>query len=234
MNRVAATWRNGCTFGTQGSRRNQRAGRDDGGFTLIELIVVVAIMPIIVGALSLGLVSILSLQSGVSGRLADSGDAQVVSVNFGNDVQSAANITTMTAAQCGSGKQLLGLEWNPSLQPGNFQTVVSYVVVANANGLTSSLIRQYCTGGSSTPTNSVTVSSDVPNNQPAPTIAPPSSNTAAMSGWTPTAEPVQIQRSGRPGRERQLKSSLDYHASNHNVWLRDTRYGHVRIIPLLR
>lgn len=187
MNRVAATWRNGCAVGTHGSRGNQRAGRDDGGFTLIELLVVVAIMPIIVGALSLGLVSILSLQSGVSGRLADSGDAQVVSVNFGNDVQSAANITTVTAAQCGSGKQLLGLEWNPGLQSGNFQTVVSYVVVANANGMTSSLIRQYCTGGSSTPTNSVTVSSDVPNSQPPPTIAPPSSNTAAMGGWTPTA-----------------------------------------------
>ncbi len=144
-------------------------------------------MPIIVGALSIGLVSILSLQSGVSGRVADSGDAQVVSVNFGNDVQSAANITTMTTAQCGSGTQLLGLEWGPGVQPGNFQTVISYVLVANANGSTSSLIRQYCTGGSSTPTNAVTMSSDVPNNQPAATIAPASSNTAAMSGWTPTA-----------------------------------------------
>jgi hypothetical protein len=148
---------------------------------------VVAIMPIIVGALSIGLVAILSLQSGVSGRLADSGDAQVVSVNFGNDVQSAANLTTMTAAQCGSGTQLLGLEWGPGVQPGSFQTVVSYVLVPNANGSTSSLIRQYCSGGSSTPTNTVTLSSDVPSNQAAATIAPASSNTAAMSGWTPTA-----------------------------------------------
>ncbi len=167
--------------------RNRRADRGEQGFTLIELIVVVAIMPIIVGSLSIGLVAILSLQSGVSGRVADSGDAQVVSVNFGNDVQSAANLTTMTAAQCGSGTQLLGLEWGPGVQPGNFQTVISYVLVANANGSTSSLIRQYCTGGSSTPTNAVTLSSDLPNNQPAALIAPASSNTAAMSGWTPTA-----------------------------------------------
>jgi hypothetical protein len=144
-------------------------------------------MPIVVGALSIGLVSILSLQSGVSGRLADSGDARVVSVNFGNDVQSAARLTTVAAAQCGAGKQLLGLEWNPGLQPGNFQTVVSYVLVPNANGQTSSLIRQYCTMGSSTPTNAVTMASDVPNSQPAPTIAPSSSNTAAMSGWITTA-----------------------------------------------
>jgi prepilin-type N-terminal cleavage/methylation domain-containing protein len=187
VKRVAAKWPNGCASRTGSSRTNQIARRDEGGFTLIELIVVVAIMPIIVGALSIGLVSILSLQSGVSGRLADSGDAQVVSVNFGNDVQSAANITTMTTAQCGPGTQLLGLEWNPGLQAGNFQTVVSYVLVANANGLTSSLIRQYCTGGSPTPTSSTTMSSDVPNNQPAATIAPPSSNTAAISGWTTTA-----------------------------------------------
>jgi prepilin-type N-terminal cleavage/methylation domain-containing protein len=187
VNRVAATWRNGCAFGTRVSRTNQRVSRDEGGFTLIELIVVVAIMPIIVGALSIGLVSILSLQSGVSGRVADSGDAQVVSVNFGNDVQSAANLTTVATAQCGSGKQLLGLEWGPGTQPGHFQTVVSYVLVANANGQTSSLIRQYCTGGSSTPTSSNTMSSDVPNTSSAATIAPTSSNTAAMSGWTPTA-----------------------------------------------
>jgi prepilin-type N-terminal cleavage/methylation domain-containing protein len=187
VKRVAAKWPNGCVSRTGSSRTNQRAGRVEEGFTLIELIVVVALMPIIVGALSIGLVSILSLQSGVSGRVGDSGDAQVVGVNFGNDVQSAANITTMTTAQCGSGTQLLGLEWGPGVQPGKFQTVISYVLVANANGSTSSLIRQYCTGGSSTPTNSTTMSSDVPNNQPAATIAPPSSNTAAMSGWTPTA-----------------------------------------------
>jgi prepilin-type N-terminal cleavage/methylation domain-containing protein len=187
VKRVATAWRNGCAFGTQGSRRNQRAGQGEGGFTLIELIVVVALMPIIIGALSIGLVSILSLQSGVSGRVGDSGDAQVVGVNFGNDVQSAANLTTVTNAQCGSGRQLLGLEWGPGVQPGNFQTVVSYVVVTNAGGLTSSLIRQYCTGGSSTPASSITLSSNVPNTSSAATIAPPSSNTAAMGGWTPAA-----------------------------------------------
>jgi prepilin-type N-terminal cleavage/methylation domain-containing protein len=186
VKRVAATWRNGCALGAHGSRTNQRAGRVEEGFTLIELIVVVAVMPILVGALSIGLVSILSLQSGVSGRLADSGDAQVVSVNFGNDVQSSVNLTTAATAQCGSGQQLLGLEWNPGVAIGNFQTVVSYVLMPNASGLTSSLIRQYCTAGSSTPTSSITMSSDVPNNQPAATIAPPASNTAAMSGWTPT------------------------------------------------
>jgi prepilin-type N-terminal cleavage/methylation domain-containing protein len=187
MNRVAASWSHGRAIGIRAAGRNRVADREDQGFTLIELIVVVAVMPIIVGGLSLGLVSILSLQSGVSGRLSDSADAQVVSVNFDKDVQSAANITTSTSAGCGPGKQLLGLEWDASLQPGSFQTVVSYVIVQNSGGTTSSLRRQFCTGGSSTPTNTVTLSSDVPNSQPAPTIAPPSKNAAATANWTPTA-----------------------------------------------
>src|SRR5450631_4449143 len=78
--------------------------RDEKGFTLIELIIVVSIMPIIVGAISGGLITILSLQNSVSSRLAENADAQVVSSTFIKDVQSATFITTSAASspQCGN------------------------------------------------------------------------------------------------------------------------------------
>ncbi len=77
--------------------RQSRAERLDEGFTLIELIIVIAILPIVVGALAVGIVSVLTLQTKVSNRLTDSGDAEVVAAHFQNDMQSAALITTSNA-----------------------------------------------------------------------------------------------------------------------------------------
>ena len=68
--------------------------QDDGGFTLIELLIVITIIPLIAGALGSGLVTVFSLQSGVSARLGDSSDAQVVAASFTKDVQSASSLTT--------------------------------------------------------------------------------------------------------------------------------------------
>ena len=67
----------------------RRVGRDEAGFTLVELLVVVAIMPLIVGAISVALLSVISQQNTVSSKVSDSGDATVVSSNFVQDVQSA-------------------------------------------------------------------------------------------------------------------------------------------------
>jgi prepilin-type N-terminal cleavage/methylation domain-containing protein len=162
--------------------------RDEGGFTLIELIVVTSVIPLIVGALAFGLVSMFSLQSGVSSRLTESGDAQVVSAYFVKDVESAAYLTTnqnSTSTQCGSGTQLLGLEWSFNQTTGAYSTVVSYVEQSNGTATSYSLVRQVCTSGaSSTPSSSHTISSDIPNGQLSPSISPSGGNSA--TAWVST------------------------------------------------
>ena len=111
---------------------NPKRPHSSEGFTLIELLIVITIIPLIIGALSLGLITILSLQSGISTRTGDASDAQVVSSTFLKDVQSAAMITeaqpTSIPLACGSGTpysstptQLLGLEWGNN--GGNFRKV---------------------------------------------------------------------------------------------------------------
>lgn len=190
------------------SRRTFRS-RDSGeaGFSLIELVIVTAILPLIIGALSVGLLAVFSLQSSVSNRLANTGDSQIVSSNFENDVQSAAQITTVSnygytgLAQCGPNTQvqLMGLEWNPQAS-GAYQTVVSYAEVQN--GSTYSLVRQYCSSGfSATPTSSTIISYNMPvacsaivttNCQSPPTIYP-TSNTAALTAWTSTQQVTKVQ-----------------------------------------
>jgi prepilin-type N-terminal cleavage/methylation domain-containing protein len=129
---------------------------EEGGFTLIELVIVIAIMPIVVGAIAVGIVSVLSLQGSVSNRLSDSADAQVVSVHFQQDVESAQSITTASSPQsapsaCGPGFQILGM------QLGN-GTQISYSTVSNNTSAT--LVRNVCTRGSLT--TSLALAHDLP------------------------------------------------------------------------
>src|ERR1035438_7588477 len=128
-------------------RKNPR--NDESGFTLIELLIVVTILPLIVGALSAGLIAVFSLQSGVQNRLGDTGDSQTVEANFQTDVQESASLTSApnnSSAQCGAGTQLLGLAWAPaSGQSYPYQYVVSYVVLKS--GSSYNLVRQYCSSG---------------------------------------------------------------------------------------
>jgi len=165
------------------TRARRRSQHGEKGFTLIELLIVVSVMPIIVGAITAGLLTVISLQSSVSSRLGDSGNAQIAQSTFIKDVQSATFITTYGAStpQCGSSSdtQLLGLQW------GNTQsditngvstspsTVVSYDIVPVTNGSTTtySLVREYCSlGNLATPSSATTVAYDIagPGVQPPP------------------------------------------------------------------
>ena len=161
-------------------RTNPKFDANQKGFTLIELIIVVTILPLIIGGLSYGLLTVLQLQSSVSNKLTDTSDAQIVSSVFASDVQAAQYLTEQpgTTLQCGPGTLLLGLEWNPSpITPGNYQDMVSYVEVPTGTGSnhTYSLVRQECVispqspnaGGlitTSTPVQSTMyLSTDIPN-----------------------------------------------------------------------
>ena len=168
--------------------------RDESGFTLIELVIVTAILPLIVGALSVGLIAVFSLQSGVQNRLGDTADSQVVQANFQSDVQGAASITSApnnSSSQCGPGTQLLGLAWGPvSGQSYPYQYVVSYVVIQS--GKWWNLVRQYCSSGysTSTPTSSTIISYDVPSNLAGPVVTVAS---GAPNGTVPGTSWISTQ-----------------------------------------
>lgn len=117
----------------------------EGGFTLIEVVIVVVILPIVVAGVSLAIITSLRDDTGVSTRLADSHDAQITSAYFVRDVESASKVFTGTALLCGSGTQVLGLEWNLAV---GTPTYVSYVT--KTVGSAPALVRNLCRGTTTT------------------------------------------------------------------------------------
>jgi prepilin-type N-terminal cleavage/methylation domain-containing protein len=186
------------------SHKFVRFDRDtEQGFTLVELLIVTTILPLIIGALSVGLISVFSLQSGVSSRLSNTTDAQVVEADYQSDVQGTSQITTARTStpQCTTGSvtgaQLLGLESN--VGNNTTQLMVSYVSVTTASG--SSLERIVCTGTSRTDLTTGTVttlSNNLPGGQTAPTLTCVAdvpnlcSNALASQQWVSSQNVAQV------------------------------------------
>ena len=159
MSRPSEAVRRFLSCRTPGALRRLRDAGDE-GFTLIELVVVLVILPLVMGALAVALLVTFREQVGVSTRISTSADAQVTSAYFVRDVESAMYVTTDTGTpngaawpstagpttHCGSGTALIvSLAW-PSVQQPIYKTatVVSYWRMQN--GL---LERDLCQGSAS-------------------------------------------------------------------------------------
>lgn len=187
------------------SKRRRKASSDQ-GFTLVELLIVTTVLPLIIGALSVGLISVFSLQSGVASRLSNTSDAQVVAAEYQSDVQGTAQITTASSStpQCTSpsitGTQLLGL-WSNVNQSS--QVIISYVSVMIGSGAsaTYSLERLLCSGNGSNEyvaSNITTLSNNLPSSQSAPSVTCVAnvpnlcSNTLAGQQWISSQNVAQV------------------------------------------
>lgn len=165
---------------------------DDQGFTLTELLVVLVIMPLIVGAIAVAVIASFRDQNGISGRLSDSTSAQITSAFYTRDVQSATLISTGPSVtsphQCGFGTSsvnamslVVGLNWG---SPSATGTVVSYWY----SSVSGSLVRLFCTGGTTTPASTVTVAIGLAAGSGASAaISPANDSAVAQSGWAATA-----------------------------------------------
>lgn len=186
----------------------ERAPRgDESGFTLIELIIVVAVMPIIVGAMAAGLLSVISFTPTISNKLSDSGDAQALSTSFTKDVEGATRVTAAAAATnpsaCGTGTQILGLQYpngqwisyslitqgaGPAAKQNLFRNVCQ--TVNGAPTVLSSMIASHnvvSTSGTGSPSATVTCTSATPT-PPSCAGTPP----AWSTNWVSTAQVVNV------------------------------------------
>ena len=77
---------------------------DEDGFTLIELVIVVVVLPIVIGGITVALLSVFGLQNSVQNRIGNSNDQLVSASTFNKDVQSAQQIETVATPGLRSGR----------------------------------------------------------------------------------------------------------------------------------
>lgn len=121
---------------------------DEGGFTLIELIITIIITGIITVSLASATISIIHNSSITTQTLSQSHDAQIAAAYFANDVQSADNIDTTDTGCDQGGTSIVRLAWTEFDAGGNPTTykVADYVTQGGA------LHRHFCQGSTSNPT----------------------------------------------------------------------------------
>jgi prepilin-type N-terminal cleavage/methylation domain-containing protein len=149
-------------------RSENRTGRADGGFTLVELLISVAILGLVMTAISGAMAVGLKTTKDSGDRLGASNDVQFASTWFGDDVAGANDVVTGGAAQCGTDTsvvvQFLNRDQNaptarptalpsPSPTPAPVSLTVTYALrtVTKTDGTFKELHRVACkTSGSAT------------------------------------------------------------------------------------
>ena len=132
-------------------RARFRAARVEDGFTLVELMMAIAIIAIVIGPVTMGVIVGLRTSDETASRLAGSNDAQLLSVWLPGDIQSAGNqsgdvVATPTAnTECSGINNALRLKWR-EIQGSTTTYVAAYAVSANGTGVWR-LIRYYCVNG---------------------------------------------------------------------------------------
>ena len=166
MSRPSEAIRRFLSCRTPGALRRLRDAGDE-GFTLIELVITLVILPLILGAIAVALLVTFQDQVGVSTRISTSADAQVTSAYFVRDVESAMYVTTTATpapgsvawpstagptGACGSGTELIvSLAW-----PGGQQSITKTATVVSYWRMSNGLLERELCKGSASPSSGIT------------------------------------------------------------------------------
>jgi prepilin-type N-terminal cleavage/methylation domain-containing protein len=137
-----------------------RRKRREGGFTLIEMMMAMAIMGIIVIPMTATVFIGLRTTDETSTRLAGSNDAQLLSVWLPADVQSTGNqsgdvVASPTAnTECSGVSNLLRLKWRET-QGSTTNTYVAAYAMGSVSGGVRTLKRYFCVNGGTATTHLV-------------------------------------------------------------------------------
>jgi prepilin-type N-terminal cleavage/methylation domain-containing protein len=141
---------------------------DDAGFTLVELLVAIAILGIIIVPLAETIIVGLRTTTGAQQRLTESRGVLISAAFFANDVQSAdpTGLTVGSSARCGAGNAVVTMQWANDVSNSN---IAAYVIATDPSG-TLLLQRRFCQNG--TLLNTVTVAPDLAAVPPTVTCSP--------------------------------------------------------------
>jgi prepilin-type N-terminal cleavage/methylation domain-containing protein len=124
--------------------------RRDDGFTLVELLVAIAILAIIAAPLALGFITGLRFVGHSDEKLTDSRSSLISAAYFADDVANANTVVPGDTAACGGGTAIVSFDWSDATAgvgaPANNEA--SYVF-DSSDPANKRLLRKYCAGGGS-------------------------------------------------------------------------------------
>jgi prepilin-type N-terminal cleavage/methylation domain-containing protein len=140
------------------SAARTRTARDEGGFTLVELVISIAILGVVMAALTAAMLVLLDSQGSAGTRLDESRDLQFAAAHFGDDVHGANSVAAGGTPRCGSDPaalvEFVGADFDDATPPVTATTVTTYVLrtVTGSDGVTSrELHRLRCSSAAATP-----------------------------------------------------------------------------------
>ena len=99
----------------------------EGGFTLVELLIVMVILPLVVAAVAVAIITAEKNAGTTKARLNDSTNAQITAEYFGPDVQGAQFLTTKNAAGTATTPSVCGAGTGTTLVLGLYRPATSGV-----------------------------------------------------------------------------------------------------------
>ncbi len=177
------------------------------GFTLVELLIVMVILPLVVAAVAVAIIATEKNAGTTKALLNDSTNAQIASEYFGPDVQGAQFLTTTTVAGTPTMPSVCGAGTGTALLLGLYRPVATGVApmsvgywVTTLPNQTADLMRYSCVITSDASGNlvanvqsKVLISDGVNASQQGPaTITPKQFATAAGVGWAPVSASTTV------------------------------------------
>lgn len=160
----------------------ERAGSED-GFSLIELVISIAVLGLVGGAISGSFLVMLGTKTRTESALAVSRDRQFVATYLTDDVTDAAALGTGGHVVCGSTLSTVLLFTSTDFDAGSTSPVAVQVAWTHDAGA-KTLVRTACRGGA--PAVTTTVARNVPS---APTV---SASCSSAVGLTTTSREVAL------------------------------------------
>lgn len=182
----------------------------DRGFTLPELLVVIAVMGMIATAVFSGISVVLRNEDSTMARLSQQRNIQGLTTWLPADVASTPpNGLVIGGGGCGSGSgvNVLGLTWVEVVD--GFSTTYRVTYQATNEGDHSRLWRYYCDGGSA---KAVLVSNELP---------------PIEGGWSPTSPPIQLDYDA----EQRVLTITITQINGQVVTLRAAQYNRAEQLP---